>query len=86
MAPQQWHVPRGMLAECHPEALRLFVDLSLSGAGISDCYRRVIEEAQVYGWAPIPHERTLRRAVERLSPKRGVAGGATRPMHLIGEA
>lgn len=65
MAPR-WHFPRGMLSECHPEALMHFVKLYLSGVGISESYRRLLDDAQVQGWQPIPHERTLRRYVERL--------------------
>ncbi len=67
LAPR-WSGPRGMLAECHPEVLRMFFDLRLSGARVTDCYRRVTDAAAEHGWKPVPSERTLRRAVTRLLP------------------
>ena len=82
----KWNGPKGMQAACHPEALRLFVNLCLSGAGIADCYCRMIGEAKVRGWAPIPHERTLRRAVERLRPQRGVAGSPAKASDRGGQS
>jgi len=68
MAPR-WSGPRGMMAQCHPQALRLFLDLCGSGARVSGCYRRMVDEAQARGWAPIPTERTLRRAATILLPR-----------------
>lgn len=67
LAPR-WSGPRGMVTDCHPEVLRLFLSLRASGARVSDCYRRVVEEAQAHGWAPLPPEYTLRRAGFRLAP------------------
>ena len=67
LAPR-WSGPRGMVTDCHPEVLRLFLSLRASGARVSDCYRRVVEEAQAHGWAPVPPEYTLRRAGFRLAP------------------
>lgn len=56
-----YHQKRGMLAECHPEALRLFTDLRAAGVKISLCYARVLAVAEERGWLPVPCERTLRR-------------------------
>lgn len=67
MAPR-WSQPRGMQAACHPEVLRMFVNLRLTGIRVTDCYRRVSEAAAEQGWEPVPSERTLRRAVQRLLP------------------
>lgn len=35
----------------------------------SACYRRVVEAAKKHGWAPIPHERSLRRRLEAEVPR-----------------
>jgi prophage antirepressor-like protein len=57
-----WNVgPRGMLADCHPEALRLFNDMRACGVRVSVAYSRVREVAEERGWLPLPCERTLRR-------------------------
>lgn len=53
MAPR-WSGPRGMLADCHPEALKLFIDLCATPARVSDSYRRVVEVAGRNGWSPVP--------------------------------
>ena len=68
LAPR-WSGPRGMISECHPEALRLFLDLRASGARYSDSYRRMQDEAQAQGWAPVPPIHTLRRAAKALLPR-----------------
>ncbi|MDO5643774.1 MAG: hypothetical protein Q4G26_15485 [Paracoccus sp. (in: a-proteobacteria)] len=64
LAPQ-WSGPRGMQAECHPEALRMYLDLAAAGARLSQCYQRIIAVAAENNWAPIPSSRTLRRLVAR---------------------
>ncbi|GAB4270880.1 MAG: hypothetical protein Kow0013_23350 [Pararhodobacter sp.] len=66
LAPR-WSGPRGMLAACHPEAMRFWIGLAGSGARISDCYRRLTEAAAENGWSPIPSERTMRRLAARLT-------------------
>lgn len=66
----KWNGPKGMVSECHPEAMLRFLQLSLTGAPITECYRRTIDEAFANGWAPVPPERTMRRVVERLNPNR----------------
>lgn len=68
LAPR-WTGPRGMMAECHPEAMQFWIGLVGSGARISDCYRRLCDAATENGWAPIPSERTMRRVGERLLPR-----------------
>lgn len=75
LAPR-WSGPRGMVTDCHPEVLRLFLTLRASRARVSDCYRRVVEEAQAHGWAPVPPEYTLRRAALRLVPPASIKGAA----------
>jgi len=68
LAPR-WSGPRGMLAECHPEAMHQWIALIGSGARVSDCYRRLTGIAAERGWSPIPSERTMRRVGERLLPR-----------------
>lgn len=75
VAPK-WSGPRGMLADCHPEAIKLMADLALSGARMRDCYRRVLDAAAENGWSPVPSEKTLVRAVRRMLPANVRAGGA----------
>lgn len=67
LAPR-WNGARGMLAECHPEALALFLRLYAGPGRISDCYDRMLDEANANGWSPVPCQRTMRRAVQRLLP------------------
>lgn len=74
LAPR-WSGPRAMLADCHPEAMALFLDLCRSGVRISDGYRRVVAAAHANGWWPIPAERTLRRVVQRIGAPRSLAKG-----------
>lgn len=68
LAPR-WNGARGMLAECHPEALATFLRLCAGPGRISDAYRRTVDEAVANGWLPVPCERTMRRAVTRLLPR-----------------
>ena len=68
LAPR-WAGPRGMMVECHPEAMQFWIGLVGSGARISDCYRRLCDAAAENGWGPIPSERTMRRVGERLLPR-----------------
>lgn len=65
LAPR-WNGARRMLAECHPEALAMFLRLCAGPGRISDCYRRMVDEAAARGWSPIPCERTMRRVAQRL--------------------
>jgi len=70
MAPLwRWNGPRGMLAECHPEVLRLFLDLCQTGARVADCYRRTVEVANERGWQPVPCARTMYRVAQRSLPR-----------------
>lgn len=57
---------RDMLAECHPDAMIRWLQLNRAGVGVSDSYRRLLGEAAENGWAPVPCERTMRRALRRL--------------------
>ncbi|MFV0409854.1 MAG: BRO family protein, partial [Paracoccus sp. (in: a-proteobacteria)] len=65
MAPR-WSGPRKALPDCHPEVLKLFIDLAASPARGSDIYRRMVEVAEQNGWAPIPCQRTMYRLRSRL--------------------
>lgn len=58
-------------AECHPMAWDVLASdyLRLEGSAFSACYRRMVEMAKIKGWAPIPHERTLRRRMDETVPK-----------------
>lgn len=64
-----WSRPKGPRVECHPEALRMFLDLASRPSRITDCYRRMTEEAARRGWSPIPSERTLRRVAAQVVPR-----------------
>ena len=66
LAPSSSKIAEGIapaLSECHPAFWDVLVSdfLRPEGAGFSACYRRAVEVAKKKGWAPIPHERTLRR-------------------------
>ncbi len=52
-------------AVCHPEAVRLLVDLRRKGIPITEGYREVTARACAEGWGPLPSERTLRRELDR---------------------
>lgn len=56
-------------SECHPEALRRFLELCRNGRRVTDAYRDLLGEAKLHGWGPIPSERTLRRRLDRLASK-----------------
>lgn len=79
LAPR-WAGPRGMMVECHPEAMQFWIRLVGSGARITDCYRRLCDAAAENGWGPIPSERTMRRVGERLLPR-----DIARPLSRKGE-
>jgi transposase InsO family protein len=53
-------------ADCHPDAWETLKSdyLRPEKPKFSRCYRRVCDAAKVYGWAPIPSERTLRRKLD----------------------
>ena len=63
-------LPRGgqpaNVADCHAEAWAYIKSdyLRASKPAWSACYRRLMTVAAKHGWAPIPHERTLRRRLE----------------------
>lgn len=67
LAPR-WSGERGMLAECHPEAKRFFLDLVASGARVSQALRRMHEVAGERGWM-LPDDRTLRRLSQKVLPR-----------------
>ena len=67
LAPR-WSGPRGMLTECHPEVLTMFLELRRGGMRVSDCHRRVTEAAEANGWHPVPPIWTLRRVTKGLLP------------------
>lgn len=50
---------------CHPDALKRFIDLCRQGHWVTECYRKMKAEAEAKGWTPIPSERTLRRELDR---------------------
>lgn len=58
-------------AEVHPMAWDVLVSdyLRPEGSAFSACYRRMKSVAEAHGWAPIPHERTLRRHMDLKIPK-----------------
>lgn len=65
-APQWRARAGGMMVECHPEALRFFMDLAATRARITDCYRRTVEVAAERGWHPVPGIHVLRRHAARV--------------------
>ena len=50
---------------CHPDALKMFLDLCRGGAQIAESYRQMVAAAKVKDWSPILPERTLRRELDR---------------------
>lgn len=50
---------------CHPEALKMFIDLCRAGGVIAECYRQMKDAAKANDWSPILPERTLRRELDR---------------------
>jgi hypothetical protein len=61
--------PNRPKAKCHPEALRVFIDLCWAGVGAAESFRRMQAEAKLNDWAPIPSARTLERELDRQLPK-----------------
>jgi putative transposase len=59
------------LSECHPDAWDVLASdfLRPEGPAFSACYRRMVAVAEEKGWAPIPHERTLRRRMDIVVPE-----------------
>ncbi|WP_342588554.1 transposase domain-containing protein [Pleomorphomonas carboxyditropha] len=53
-------------ADCHPDAWEALKSdyLRPEKPKFTRCYRRVCDAAKMYGWAPIPSERTLRRKLD----------------------
>jgi len=62
--------------DVHPEFMRLFMDMVLSGQRVSTCYQRLLEIAEENGWEPIPSERTMRRRASTV-----LSGPARRKLH-----
>jgi hypothetical protein len=50
---------------CHPEALKMFIELCRAGGVITECYRQVEIEAKAKNWSPFLPERTMRRILDR---------------------
>ncbi|WP_456391160.1 BRO family protein [Profundibacter sp.] len=69
LAPK-WSGPRNMCVDCDPNVVRCFIELSMSGARVSDSYRRLTELAEENGWGPVPSQRTMYRFLSRLMPKK----------------
>ncbi|NLS00210.1 DDE-type integrase/transposase/recombinase [Rhizobium sp. P38BS-XIX] len=74
LAPSTSPIAEGLVAElseCHPDAWDVLASdfLRSEGPAFSACYRRMEEVAKKKGWAPIPHERTLRRRMDILVPR-----------------
>lgn len=72
LAPK-WSGPRAMCVDCHPDMMRSFLELSSSGAKMSDVYRRLQDMADDNDWGDIPSERTMYRAFARFMPPTKVA-------------
>lgn len=49
---------------CHPEALKMFLDMCRDGGSIAECYRQMVAAAKINDWSPILPERTLRRILD----------------------
>lgn len=65
------YVPTAKRADIHPDAWDFFVSdyLRASAPKITACYRRLVEQAKIKGWEPIPHERSLRRRLDAEVPR-----------------
>lgn len=59
------------VAPCHPMAWAALKSdyLRTDKPTFSSCFRRMTEAAKKHGWAPIPHERSLRRRLEAEVPR-----------------
>ena len=68
LAPK-WSGPRNMCVDCDPRIVRLFLDLCMSGARVSDSYRRLKDVAEENDWGQVPSPRTMYRLFARLMPK-----------------
>lgn len=74
LAPSSSTIAEGLVpevAEVHAEAWDVLASdfLRAEAPAFSACYRRMVAVAKKKGWAPIPHERTLRRRMNSLVPK-----------------
>jgi putative transposase len=74
LAPSTSTIAQGIeprLADCHPDAWDVLASdyLRPEGPAFSACYRRMEAVAKKKGWAPIPHERTLRRRMDIVVPE-----------------
>lgn len=69
-------------APCHPEALAMFMALGRQGKPVVECYRQMKAKAEVFGWTPIPSERTLSRELNRQisASDRFTASRSSKPM------
>ena len=68
LAPR-WAGPRGMVSECHPDAMQMYLDLVAAGHRMMPAYRRVAAAAVKQGWQPIPSARTMAREANRTMPR-----------------
>ncbi|MGC4407557.1 transposase [Rhizobium rosettiformans] len=74
LAPSSSKIADGVVADLapvHPDAWDMLVSdyLRPEGPAFAACYRRMEDVAKRKGWAPIPHERTLRRRIDIQIPK-----------------
>ncbi|MHC2481305.1 transposase domain-containing protein [Rhizobium leguminosarum] len=74
LAPSTSSIAEGVeatLSPCHPDAWDVLASdfLRPEGPAFSACYRRMVAVAEKKGWAPIPHERTLRRRMDIVVPE-----------------
>ena len=67
----QWRLngERGMQLECHPDAMIHWFILNREGGIVEANYDRLIQDAKINGWSPIPSGRTMRRVLERVMPR-----------------
>ena len=71
LAPKWHHGPRGMQAACHPAAMPRYLELVGRGLRFAPAYARLRQEAEHYGWEPIPCAKTMARAAQRVFPRLG---------------
>jgi len=72
LAPK-WKGDRHMCVDCDPEIVRCFIDMCISGARVSDSYRRLVVMAGENGWGEVPSQRTMYRLLGRLVPRKAGA-------------
>jgi len=62
---------RTATVDCDPRAWDFLVAdyLRPEQPAFAACYRRTIEAAELHGWGPVPHSKTLQRRVEKTVPR-----------------